>query len=155
MNMKKTTSALIFTLLCVVLFLAACDMEYTEDSVDTFNKTLRGTWVSLSRNRPYSNGKVVISNRTISIDYPGYFFPESLRPFSELPPQTPLKGYSEKTGDVSPYSGHMGIIYINIPGKEEPMYVDYKYYIANGWRRLEISYADWKDTFQRQEDVSQ
>jgi hypothetical protein len=98
---------------------------------------------------------VVINYRSIIIDYPGNFYPESSRPFSGLPPKTSLTGYSEKTGDVpGGYSGHVGIIYINIPGEEEPMYVDYKYYMdAARWRRLEISFGNWKDTFQREEDV--
>jgi hypothetical protein len=150
MNMKKTTSILILTLSGIALFLTACDLNFSETSTDTFNSTLRGTWVSLS-SYPYANGKLVINYRDISIDYPGSFYPENTRPFSELPPKTQLKGYSEKTGDVPGYPGHKGIMYINVPG-EDPMLIDYTYYITGGKRRLTISYAEWKDTFQPKED---
>jgi hypothetical protein len=79
------------------LFMAACDGTYTSDA-KTFDRKLRGTWVS-NETGLYS-GSLKIEYNSITIDGYGEDWTslvgdDSRRPFRDFPKRVPLPGYSE------------------------------------------------------------
>jgi len=77
--------------------MGACDGSYTDDT-KTFDKKLRGTWVS-NETGLYS-GSLIITYDTITIDGYGEDWTslvgdDSRRPFRDFLKRVPLTGYSE------------------------------------------------------------
>ena len=159
-NVKKLTSItiLIFTILIIVLSIAACGLFFTE-LTEHFGNNLQGTWKSADPSYPGFDGKLVIDYNAITISgYQGEIGsnPESKRPFTEFSKGVPLKGYSDTSGfldDNYHYSGNTGTLYIkeqNIAVKE----IYYKYFITknfpqsmpNNQRYLYVCFAGWEDT---------
>jgi len=84
-------------ILLTSLFISTCDGSYTDDT-KSFDRKLRGTWVS---NEPglYS-GSLKIDSYTITIngygeDWTSLVGDDSRRPFKDFPKRVPLTGYSE------------------------------------------------------------
>jgi hypothetical protein len=91
-----------FIALCLILlsslFMAACDGTYTTVDTKSFDRKLRGTWVS-NETGLYS-GSLKIDSYTITIDGYGEDWTtlvgdDSRRPFKDFPKRVPLSGYSE------------------------------------------------------------
>jgi len=90
----------IFTVCIILLFIfcfSACDGVYT-DNTKSFDRKLRGTWVS-NETGLYS-GSLKIDAYTITIDGYGEDWAslvgdDSKRPFKDFPKRVPLPGYSE------------------------------------------------------------
>jgi len=109
-----------FLAVCIILlssfFISTCDGLTTDDSL-SFDKKLRGTWVS-NETGLYS-GSLKISYDTITIDGYGEDWTslvgdDSRRPFRDFPKRVPLKGHSEDGEIFIEYGGaeQNGISYV-------------------------------------------
>jgi len=101
--MKNYKPIAVCLILLSSLFIGTCDGTYTDDT-KSFDKKLRGTWVS-NETGLYS-GSLKIESYTITIDGYGEDWTslvgdDSRRPFKDFPKRLPLPGYSEE-----------GVIYI-------------------------------------------
>jgi len=140
--------AIIITLLSA-LFFYTCDLPMTDVDTKSFDKKLRGTWVSNDPGGIYS-GSIIITSDTITID--GYREDQtqqngddSNRPFKDIPKGKPFKGYSEVTLKGPPeerkiffeygYAAQDGIPYIYTEGGKYP----------NEYRILEFTFGDRKE----------
>ena len=97
-TMKILKAFAVTLILLHVLFISTCDGTYTTDS-KTFDKRLRGTWVS-NETGLYS-GSLKIEYNSITIDGYGEDWTslvgdDSRRPFKDFPKRIPLPGYSEE-----------------------------------------------------------
>ena len=95
--MKNSKLIALCLILLSSLFMVACDGSYTSDT-KSFDKKLRGTWVS-NETGLYS-GSLKIDSYTITIDGYGEDWTslvgdDSRRPFKDFPKRVALKGYSE------------------------------------------------------------
>jgi len=96
--MKNLKAFAVTIILLSVLFISSCDGTYTSDT-KSFDKRLRGTWVS-NETGLYS-GTLKIDIYTITIDGYGEDWTslvgdDSKRPFRDFPKRLPLPGYSEE-----------------------------------------------------------
>jgi len=96
--MKSLKTFATTVILLSVLFINSCDGSYTSDA-NTFDRKLRGTWVS-NESGLYS-GSLNIDYDTITIDGYGEDWTslvgdDSKRPFRDFPKRLPLPGYSEE-----------------------------------------------------------
>jgi hypothetical protein len=108
-TMKSLKAFAVTLILLPVLFICSCDGSYTSDA-KTFDKKLRGIWVS-NETGLYS-GSLKIDINTITIDGYGEDWTslvgdDSRRPFRDFPKRLPLPGYSEE--------GEIFITYKNAP----------------------------------------
>jgi hypothetical protein len=102
-SMKSLKAFAVTLILLPVLFISSCDGTYIDDT-KSFERKLRGTWVS-NETGLYS-GSLKIDSYTITIDGYGEDWTslvgdDSKRPFRDFPKRVPLPGYSEE-----------GVIYI-------------------------------------------
>jgi len=138
--MKSHKSFVIIIILLIPLFFSTCDLPTTDDSM-SFDKKLRGTWVS---NDPglYS-GSLKITSNTITIDGYGEDWTsivgdDSKRPFKDIPKRKPIKGYSEDGKIFIEYgdTAQDGIPYVYNEGGKYPQ--EYKLLEFNFGGRKEI-----------------
>jgi len=139
-------SAIIIALLAI-LFLNTCDGMVTDVNYKSFDRKLRGKWVS---NDPgiYS-GSLVISSDTIIIDGYGEDWTsivgdDSKRPFKDIPKRVGHKGYSEEGNIFIEYgdAAQNGIPYVYTEAGTYPQ----KY------KLLEFSFGGRKEILQSQGD---
>jgi len=95
--MKSLKAFAVTLILLPVLCISSCDGTYTSDT-KSFDKKLRGTWVS-NETGLYS-GSLKIDIYTITIDgyredWTSLVGNDSRRPFRDFPKRLPLPGYSE------------------------------------------------------------
>jgi hypothetical protein len=97
-TMKSLKAFAVTIIFLPVLFICSCDGSYINDT-KSFDKKLRGTWVS-NESGLYS-GSLKIDSYTITIDGYGEDWTslvgdDSRRPFRDFPKRVPLPGYSEE-----------------------------------------------------------
>jgi len=110
-RVRKTMKNFKFLAVCITLlssiFISTCDGQMTDNS-KSFDKKLRGTWVS-NETGLYS-GSLKIGYDTIIIDGYGEDWTsmvgdDSRRPFRDFPKRVPLNGYSEDGKIFIEYGG--------------------------------------------------
>jgi hypothetical protein len=139
--MKNFKFFAIIIALLSALFLNTCDWPVTDVDTKSFDKKLRGIWVSNDPGGIYS-GSLKITSDTITID--GYREDQtsqngddSKRPFKDIPKGKPFKGYSEdgKIFFKYGYAAQDGIPYVYTEGGKYPQ----------EYRLLEFSFGDRKE----------
>jgi hypothetical protein len=146
MSMKSLKAFAVTLILLPVLFISSCDGTYTSDA-KTFDKKLRGTWVS-NETGLYS-GSLKIDFDTITIDGYGEDWTslvgdDSRRPFRDFPKRVPLTGYSEE--------GKLFIEYGGTPQDGIPyVYTEIGTY-PKKYRLLEFSFGGRKEILQSMAD---
>jgi hypothetical protein len=145
-SMKNLKAFTVIMIILPVLFICSCDGTYTSDAI-SFDKKLRGTWVS---NEPglYS-GSLKIDSYMITIDGYGEDWTslvgdDSRRPFRDFPKRVPLPGYSEE-----------GLIFIQY-GDTAQDGIPYVYTYLGTYQRqyklLEFSFGGRKEILQSMAD---
>ena len=106
--MKKINFSAIIIVLLPIIFFNTCGELITDGNYKSFDRKLRGTWVS---NDPgmYS-GTLTITTDTITIDgygedWTSLVVDDNKRPFKDFPKRVPLKGYSEEGKIFIDYGG--------------------------------------------------
>ena len=129
------------------LFMAACDGAYTTVDTKSFDKKLRGTWVS-NETGLYS-GSLKIDSYTITIDGYGEDWTslvgdDSRRPFRDFPKRVPLTGYSEGNEIFITYRD-------TAPDGIQFLYAEVGSY-PNKYKLLEFYFGDRRETLQCKAD---
>jgi hypothetical protein len=139
--MKNFKFIAIIIVLLSALFLNTCDLPMTDVNTKSFDRKLRGTWVSNDPSGIYS-GSLKITSDTITIEgYGENQTPQngddSNRPFKDIPKGKPFKGYSEdeKIFFEYGYAALDGIPYVYNEGGKYPQ--EYKL--------LEFTFGDRKE----------
>jgi len=123
--MKKINFSAIIIVLLPIIFFNTCGELITDGNYKSFDRKLRGTWVS---NDPgmYS-GTLTITTDTITIDGYGEDWTsmvgdDSKRPFKDIPKRKAIKGYSEEGKIFIEYgeTAQDGIPYIYTEGGSYP-----------------------------------
>jgi hypothetical protein len=127
--------------------MGACDGTYTPVDTKSFDRKLRGTWVS-NETGLYS-GSLKIDSYTITIDGYGEDWTslvgdDSRRPFRDFPKRVPLTGYSEE--------GAIFITYRDTaPDGIQFLYTEVGSY-PNKYKLLEFYFGDRRETLQCKAD---
>jgi len=139
--MKNLKVLAIIIVLLSALFLNTCDLPAPDVDTKSFDKKLRGIWITNDPGSIYF-GSLKITFDTITID--GYREDQtsqngddSNRPFKDIPKGKPFKGYSEdgKIFFEYGYAAQDGIPYVYTEGGKYP----------NEYRLLEFSFGDRKE----------
>ena len=146
MRLRQAMKKFRFFAVCIILLsalsISSCGGLATDDS-KSFDKKLRGTWVS-NETGLYA-GSLKISYDTITIDGYGEDWTslvgdDSRRPFRDFPKRVPLKGYSED-----------GEIFIEYGGAEQNG-IPYRYTELGSYPKkyklLEFSFGGRKEILQ-------
>jgi hypothetical protein len=105
--MKNYKPIAVRLILLFSLFMAACDGTYTSDA-KTFDRKLRGTWVSNETGLYAGSLKIEYNSITIDgyvEDWTSLVGDDSKRPFKNFPKRVPLSGYSEEGEIFITYKG--------------------------------------------------
>jgi hypothetical protein len=145
--MKKPNIFAITIVLLSILFFNTCDGLVTDGNFKSFDRKLRGTWVS--NDSGLYSGTLIITSDTITIDGYGEDWTsivgdDSKRPFKDIPKRKPIKGYSEEGKIFIEYgdAAQNGIPYVYTEGGT----------YSKGYKLLEFTFGGRKEILESSRD---